>query len=144
MNYEEVGFVDLNEIKRLLEIKEEVDKLMNDFKTLDIPMCCWSYGKFIVWSDANNECYITVVCSSIVFHCRFLNNSYDLNVNHAEIFNAIKNGEDVIKHFKGFVSTGFSAKPRRIKCLDASCKNGIIDDGDIQIPCKTCRKNGDI
>ena len=97
MTYEETV-----ELEKNVKIKDEAEKICRDFRD-NVVLRVKDYegeGRFKIWSDSHNAVYVQVAGKDLEFQGRFLHNTYDLIVNPASVFSAIKNDSRVIEHLK--------------------------------------------
>ena len=97
MTYEETV-----ELEKNVKIKDEAEKICRDFKN-NVVLRVKDHegeGRFKIWSDSHNAVYVQVADEGLEFQCRFLHNTYNLMVDPASVFSAIKNGSRVIGHLE--------------------------------------------
>ena len=97
MTYEETV-----ELEKNVKIKDEAEKICRDFRN-NVVLRVKDYdgaGRFKIWSDSSNAVYVRVADEGLEFQGRFLHNNYDVMVNPASVFSAIKNGSRVIGHLE--------------------------------------------
>jgi hypothetical protein len=100
MTYEET-----TELEKNVEIKNEADKLYEDFKkyvTLDAGT--FFNGRFTIWKDSNNATYLAVSGNTLIFQCRFLHETYNIVITPSGLFDCIKSKYRGMAHFRGVVS----------------------------------------
>ena len=101
MDYEEVIELEAN-----IKLKNRAEEIYKDFKD-NIKLDVSTYkgkGRFLFWSDGNNEKYFTIQEDCIYFDCNFLHERYGVEVTVSAIFYALKNKSRVIDHLESTVT----------------------------------------
>lgn len=101
MNYKETI-----ELEKNIKIKDQADRLYSDFMRYGIlQLNKFSEGKFILWQDTHNKSFIIIENNKIKYCCEFINNSYEIIISPAYIFEAIKREDRGLAHLKSRIKT---------------------------------------
>lgn len=94
------------ELEENIKIKNQADKIYADFlKNIKLePKNYKGNGRFLYWSDQYNQTYISLVDDKFVLQCRFLHESYDVEITPSSIFNALKNKYRGADHLYAYCS----------------------------------------
>ena len=100
------------ELEKNIKLKNKADKIYSDFMenvTLKTKSYCKN-GRFIVWRDSHNTKYIRLENDVFYFECRFLHESYDMEITPPSIFNHLKNDYRGIDHLMAHLQTNYKIK----------------------------------
>ena len=93
------------ELEANIKIKNEAEIIYQNFLK-NVKLEAKNYkgeGKFLFWSDEHNQTYFTIKNEKFVFQCRFLNETYDVEVTPSGIFNALKKEYRGVSHLSSAV-----------------------------------------
>lgn len=94
------------ELQDNIKIKDQANKIYADFlKNIKLePKKYKGEGRFLYWSDQHNQTYISLVEDKFILQCRFLHESYNLEITPPAIFNALKNKYRGVEHLRAYCS----------------------------------------
>jgi hypothetical protein len=93
------------ELEKAVEIKKKAIGLYEDFlKYFKIDINNFKDGVFIIWSDSSNKTQIAIVGSNLVYQCRFLHETYNVEISPDGIFEKIKEKYRGIDHLESEIS----------------------------------------
>lgn len=93
------------ELEKAIEIKKKAIGLYEDFfKYFKIDLANFKDGKFIIWSDSNNKTQLAILGDRIVYQCRFLHETYNVEISPEVIFEKIKEKYRGIEHLESEIS----------------------------------------
>lgn len=100
MTYEETI-----ELEENIKIKNEANEIYEMFlQNVRLePKKYKGEGRFVYAQDAHNVTYITLKDDRFILECRFLHESYDVEITPTSIFNGLKNKYRGIDHLKAYV-----------------------------------------
>jgi len=100
MTYEETI-----ELEENIKLKNEANEIYEMFLLNVIlePKKYKSNGRFVFWEDSHNTTFIALKNDKFVLECRFLHESYDVEITPASIFSGLKNKYRGIDHLKAYV-----------------------------------------
>jgi len=99
---EEITYEEVADLEKNIELKDKAKKIMNDFVD-NVKLDIKGYkgeGRFEYWSDAHNSIYIDLKDDNFYFRCRFLHESYDVEITFNGIFQALKNNNRGVEHLE--------------------------------------------
>ncbi|MBK7380437.1 MAG: hypothetical protein IPJ03_15895 [Ignavibacteriales bacterium] len=102
---DELTYEQVVELERNIEVKNQAKKIMNDFYN-NVKLNIKDYsgnGRFRLWHDQHNDIYVDLKDDKFYFRCRFLHESYDIEMTFNGIFQALKNEDRGIDHLKPLV-----------------------------------------
>lgn len=98
-------FKETVELEAHIKIKKRAIEIMDRYKNVTLKAAEYQNdGKFLVWSDSHNAKFFQFKADKVVFQCRFLHESYDVEVSNSGVFNAIKEGNRGLEHFESFLN----------------------------------------
>ena len=100
MTYEETIELEEN-IKLKNEANEIYEMFLQNIKLE--PKKYKGEGRFVFSQDSHNTTYITLKNEKFVLECRFLHESYDVEITPSSIFNGLKKKYRGIEHLKAYV-----------------------------------------
>lgn len=102
---EELTYEQTIELELNIKIKNEADAIYQNFLR-NVKLEAKNYkgeGKFLFWSDEHNQTYFTIKNEKFYFQCRFLHESYDVEVTPSGIFSALKKEYRGVSHLSSAV-----------------------------------------
>jgi hypothetical protein len=100
MTYEETIELEEN-IKLKNEANEIYEMFLQNIKLE--PKKYKGEGRFVFSQDSHNTTYITLKNEKFVLECRFLHESYDVEITPASIFSGLKKKYRGVDHLKAYV-----------------------------------------
>lgn len=102
MTYEET--IELEENIKIKNQANEIYKLFLKNVRLDVGKYKGN-GLFLHWSDEHNATYFKVGDNGFTYQCRFLHESYNVEINPSSLFRYIKEKYRGYDHFKSMVES---------------------------------------
>lgn len=107
-NLGELSYEQTVELEKNIAIKNEAVKLYEKFMcNIKLPVSGFDsrHMRFKTWDDGNNQTYISInENGNFVYQCRFLHESYDVEVTLDNIFRLIKSDYRGIDHLRSDVA----------------------------------------
>lgn len=96
MTYEETI-----EIEENINLKNHANRIHNDFiNNVKLSVKNFDGKRFKLWSDNYNAKYVEIINGKLVYQCRFLHETYDIAIEPAAIFDALKSKYRGVDHLK--------------------------------------------
>lgn len=102
---DELTYEQVVELEDNIKLKNKAKKIMNDFYD-NVKLNIKDYqgeGRFRFWHDQHNDIYIDLKDDKFYFRCRFLHESYDVEITFNGIFQALKNKNRGVEHLESNV-----------------------------------------
>ena len=93
------------ELEKNIKIKNQAEAIYQNFLS-NVKLEAKNYkgeGRFLFWSDEHNQTYFTLKNDKFIFQCRFLHETYNVDVTPSGIFGAIKNNDRGVTHLESAV-----------------------------------------
>lgn len=93
------------ELEENVKIKNKADGIYRGFmNNVKLNVRDFSDGKFKVWSDSHNATYVSILNGVFTFQCRFLHESYNIDITPECIFSKIKSDYRGLGHLTCFIT----------------------------------------
>jgi len=94
------------ELEENIKIKKQAESIYKNFLSNIklLPSTLQKDGSFMYWHDQHNQIYISIYEGHFVWKCRFLHETYDVNITPSGIFAAIKAKNRGVNHLESSVS----------------------------------------
>lgn len=102
---DELTYEQTIELEANIKIKNEAEIIYQNFLK-NVKLEAKNYkgeGRFLFWKDQHNATYFTIKNDVFYFECRFLHETYDVQVTPSGIFNALKKEYRGVSHLSSAV-----------------------------------------
>ena len=100
MTYEETI-----ELEENIKIKNKANEIYANFlKNIKLGVSQYKgAGRFVLWADSHNATYVTLKDDVFWLNCRFLHETYDMEITPSSIFSKLKSKSRVVEHLESIV-----------------------------------------
>ena len=101
----EINYEQTIDLEKSIKIKNEAETIYQNFlKNVKLEVKNYKgEGRFLFWRDQHNAIYFKIKDEIFYFECRFLNETYDVEVTPSGIFDALKKEDRGVLHLSAAV-----------------------------------------
>ena len=98
---QELTYEQAIEMEENIRLKNKAEEIYNNFiKNVKLDLSTFNDGKFRIWYDSHNAKYLEISDNKFIYQCRFLHETYNVEVTPSAIFSALKDKYRGVEHLE--------------------------------------------
>ncbi len=98
---QELTYEQVIEMEENIRLKNKAEEIHTNFmKNVKLDLTTFKDGRFRIWHDSLNAIYLRIDGDKFVYECRFIHETYNVEVTPSAIFSALKNKYRGVEHLE--------------------------------------------
>lgn len=98
---QELTYEQVIEMEESIRLKNKAEEIYNNFiKNVKLDLRTFKDGRFKIWNDSYNATYLEISDNKLIYQCRFLHETYNIEVTPSAIYSALKNECRGVEHLE--------------------------------------------